>query len=114
MKKKLTLVSDNPDFATSVVDDYAEQFIVKRISREEDLFKCDSAKCLIVIDIDSLMDRGFTLASKLSQSFEGKCILVAVTTHDIDSRDSKFHFFLKSIEDFHQRYTEIMQKYDEV
>ncbi|MFK7825398.1 MAG: hypothetical protein AB8G05_14690 [Oligoflexales bacterium] len=72
----------------------------------------DLANSIIIIDIDSLRDQGFTIASKLANKALGKIIVLAVTTLEVDSRASKFDLFFSSFTEVFDKLKEIKKRYD--
>ena len=74
----------------------------------------DLANSIVIIDIDSMRDQGFTIASKIAGKTPGKKVVVAVSTLEVDSRDSKFDLFFNSFTEVFTKLKEIIRKYDEI
>lgn len=84
------------------------------VDLDHDFSDLEDGKCLIIIDIDVLKEEGFKLASKLSSSADFKAVIIGVTKLDVDSRGSKFDFFLNSYEEVKEKFQEIVQRYEEI
>lgn len=92
----------------------SEQSKIEKIANEEELFQHEFERCVLVIDVDSVRDHGFSLASKLATKADKLSIIVGVTTLDVDSRASKFDFFFSSFEELNSRFDEVVKMYEEI
>lgn len=83
------------------------------IDHDEEVEEHDVEKCIILIDIDTFKDHGFTLASRISAKDNKVALVVGVTTMVVDSTSSKFDFFFSSIESFIEKFDSILDKYEQ-
>lgn len=90
------------------------QYQVIALKDEHELFDHDFEKCVLVIDLDTFMDHGFSLAVKLSNQPEKKALIIGVTTLEVDATDSKFDFFFDSIESVNKNFEAIVERYEEI
>ncbi len=84
------------------------------VTSEDELFEHEAEKSILIVDIDSVKDYGFILASKIAGRSDKRCLLVGITTMDVDPRDTKFDFFLGSFNEIKNRFKEIVCRYDEM
>ena len=89
-------------------------FSMTKINSEDELFEHDFEKCILIIDIDTLKDHGFTLATKLSMMPNRKAVIIGVTTLDVDSSESKFDFFFDSLESVKKNINKIVTAYEKI
>ena len=86
-------------------------FEIIDIESEEDMILCDIERCILIVDIDSVKDTGFSIASKMANRPDKTSLIIGVTTLDVDSTDSKFDFFFHSIEEFKMSFEEIIDHF---
>jgi len=87
-------------------------FEIIRVKNASDLYQYDDEKCVIMIDIDTLKDHGFVLASRLSINTKRKALIVGITTLDVDTQDSQFNIFFKSFKEVIEKFDLIIKEYD--
>lgn len=87
-----------------------ENLSFQTVHSAEEIFEQNSERKVVVVDIDHLMDAGFMLAAKLAADKNSKIVLVCLTTLDVDTRASKFHFFVSSIADISLKMPQITQR----
>ena len=103
--------SQNPDI---FIENLTKQkFHTIKVHGNSNFDPADLANSITIIDIDSLRDQGFTIASKIAGKVPGKIIVVAVASLEVDSRDSKFDLFCSSFTEVFDKLQEIENKYDE-
>lgn len=84
------------------------------IEDEEKLLEHGSEKCLLIIDIDTVKDHGFVLASKMATDPNKRAVIIGVTTLDVNSVGAKFDFFFNRYEDISTHFEEIRCRYEEI
>lgn len=88
---------------------------IKKISDSNpDLETFQFESSIVIIDINSLKDMAFTLASKISILKSKPRLILGVTSADIDSRGSKFDFFFQDFNEIVERFDEVKNRYEQV
>lgn len=111
---KIFIYSHNSNLNHYLDEITGHSFEVVDITSEEELFEHEFEKCILVIDIDSVKDHGFSLASKLASKPEKKYLIVGVTTLEVNSRDSKFDFFFNSFKELKECFETVVEKYEKI
>lgn len=112
MKIYIYSKNSNLDHALNEITHY--QFEIVLLDSEEELFRHELEKGVLVIDIDSVGDHGFTLATKLAHRLERQALIVGVTTLQLDSSDSKFDFFFNSFRELKENFEEVMELFQTI
>lgn len=111
-KFKLYLYSGNTALEEFFEMTGQHHFEIIRVKNASDLYQYDDEKCVIMIDIDTLKDHGFVLASRLSINTKRKALIVGITTLDVDTQDSQFNIFFKSFKEVIEKFDLIIKEYD--
>ena len=87
---------------------------VTQVESEGELAQYENEKSILIIDIDTLLDHGFSVATKMANNPENRFLLIGVTTLEVDSRDSKFTFIFSSLSEVKERLEEVKLSYEKI
>ncbi|MCB9063051.1 MAG: hypothetical protein H6622_16125 [Halobacteriovoraceae bacterium] len=111
---KIFSISKSEQFGQMLKKVLKGKYQVESLENEAGLFEHDYDKCMLVIDIDTLQDHGFTLAAKLSAIPDRKALIVGITTFEVDSVDAKFDFFFSSLNSIDENLDLILERYEQI
>jgi len=107
----LTKKNNSGDELKSILGNEAE---IIQVENEVELIKYERDKAVLIIDIDTLLDHGFSVATKIANN-PGNCfLLIGMTTLNVDSRDSKFKFIFSSLSEVKERLEEVKLSYEKI